>query len=68
MFSEVSAHQPSAGVVERRVYTVDEIQDILGIGRTTAYALVKKKQFHSIKVGQRVLISRKSFDAWLEQS
>ena len=53
---------------EKRVYTVNEIQDILGIGRTTAYALVKRGLFHSIRVGQKVLISRKSFDEWLDKS
>lgn len=26
---------------EKRIYTVDEIQDILGIGRNSAYNLVK---------------------------
>lgn len=31
-------HQP---IQDKRVYTVDEIQDILGIGRTSAYSLVK---------------------------
>ena len=28
---------------EKRVYTVDEIQDILGIGRNAAYNLVKSQ-------------------------
>ena len=31
----------SAPVYEKRVYTVDEIQDILGVSKTTAYNLVK---------------------------
>lgn len=31
---------------DKRTYTVDEIQDILGISRTSAYNLVKKKVFH----------------------
>ena len=30
---------------DKRVYTVDEIQDILGISRATAYALLKKERF-----------------------
>ena len=32
---------------DKRTYTVDEIQDILGISRTSAYNLVKKKVFHA---------------------
>ena len=51
---------------DKHVYTVDEIQDILGIGRTSAYSLVKQKVFHSVRVGGSIRISKKSFDAWLD--
>ncbi|MCP1110871.1 excisionase family DNA binding protein [Lachnospiraceae bacterium PF1-21] len=50
----------------KRTYTVDEIQDILGISQTTAYILIKQKLFHSVKVGRHIRISKKSFDQWLE--
>ena len=52
---------------DKRVYTVDEIQDILGIGRTSAYSLVKQRVFYSVRVGGSIRISKKSFDEWLEQ-
>lgn len=48
---------------DKRTYTVDEIQDILGISRTSAYNLVKKKVFHSVRIAaasespKRVLMS-----------
>ena len=51
---------------DKRVYTVDEIQDILGIGRTSAYSLVKQKVFHSVRVGGSIRIFKKSFDEWLD--
>lgn len=51
----------------KRTYTVDEIQDILGISRTTAYNLVKTKEFHSVRVGGHIRISKKSFDEWLDK-
>ena len=51
---------------EKRIYTVDEIQDILGISKTTAYNLVKSNVFHSVKVGGHYRVSKKSFDAWLD--
>ena len=50
----------------KRTYTVDEIQDILGISRTSAYNLVKKKVFHSVRIGGSIRISKKSFDEWLD--
>lgn len=51
---------------EKRTYTVDEIQDILGISQPTAYALVKKNLFKTIYVGRHIRVSKKSFDAWLD--
>jgi len=57
----------SAGQFEQRTYTVDEIQDILGVSRTSAYNLVKKKVFHSVRIGGSIRISKKSFDDWLDQ-
>ena len=52
---------------EKRVYTVDEIQDILGIGRNSAYNLVKLDLFHSVRIGGNIRISKKSFDEWLDK-
>ena len=57
----------NVGQYDKRTYTVDEIQDILGISRTSAYNLVKQKSFHSVRIGGSIRISKKSFDAWLDQ-
>ena len=35
---------------EKRTYTVDEIQAISSISSPTAYKLVKKNVFHSVRV------------------
>lgn len=53
-------------VPEKRTYTVDEIQDILGISQPMAYALIKKQLFHSIRIGRHIRVSKASFDAWLD--
>ena len=45
---------------DKRTYTVDEIQDILGISRTSAYNLVKKKVFHSVRIGGSIISSKNS--------
>ena len=52
---------------DKRTYTVDEIQDILGISRTSAYNLVKKNYFRCVRIGGTIRISKKSFDEWLDQ-
>ena len=52
---------------QKRCYTVKEIQEILGISRPAVYALLKRKEFHWIQLeGSRYLISKKSFDLWLD--
>lgn len=55
-----------SNLYEKRIYTVDEIQDILGIGRNSAYNLVKSGVFHSVRIGGNIRISKKSFDEWLD--
>lgn len=53
---------------EKRVYTVEEIMNILDIGKNAAYALVNSGVFHYVRVGGHYRISKKSFDNWLEAS
>jgi len=48
-----------------RAYTVDDIQHILKVSRTTVYELLKSKKFHSVRVGGQYRISKKSFENWL---
>ncbi len=52
---------------QKRTYTVLEIQDILSISRPTAYALIRKNYFRSIRVGGQIRVSKKSFDEWLDR-
>ena len=51
---------------EKRTYSIEEIQQILDISRSTAYLLIKRKLFKSVKVGKQIRISKKSFDEWLD--
>ena len=48
------------------VYTVQEIAQILGIGRTSAYYLVKEGHFKIVRIGNAIRISKRSFDQWLD--
>ena len=49
-----------------RTYTVDEIADMLGISRTSAYKLVKQDDFSVVRIRNSIRVSKKSFDAWLD--
>ncbi len=58
----VQGNSPS----DKRVYCVDEIADILGISTSSAYELVKKGYFKTVRIGTAIRISKKSFDDWLD--
>lgn len=47
------------------ILNVSHIQNILGIGRRQAYELVNSGQFHVVRVGKRIKISRDVFLQWL---
>jgi excisionase family DNA binding protein len=51
---------------ERRTYLVEDIAEILGIGKSSAYELVKQGHFKSVRIGTAIRISKKSFDEWLD--
>ena len=54
-------------VPEQRTYKVEEIAEILNIGRTFAYNLVKEGHFKIVRVGNAIRISKRSFDEWLHE-
>lgn len=57
---------------ECRTLRVDDCASILGIGRSAAYSLVREAEttegtpFKVMRVGTSLLISKKSFDAYLD--
>ncbi len=48
-----------------KVYHVEDIQNILQISRTAAYALIKNAPFRVVRVGNSIRISKEDFDRWL---
>ena len=51
---------------DKRTYTVEEVAHILGIGRTSAYILVRDGHFKIVRIGNAIRISKRSFDEWLD--
>ena len=54
------------GTPQSRTYTVSGIAAILGIGRNTAYKLANSVLLMTIRIGNMIRISRKSFEDWLK--
>ena len=55
--------KPSSG---NRCYTVQDLQNILSVGRKSVYGLLQRNEFRWIRVGSVYRIPKKSFDEWLE--
>ena len=45
--------------------SVQEVADVLGISKTSAYVLSKEKGFPTLKIGSRVVIPRDKFIKWI---
>lgn len=56
----------TAPALTQRTYRVEEIASLLGIGRTSAYNLVKQGLFKTVRIGTSIRVSKKSFDEWLD--
>lgn len=50
---------------EKKVYTVSEVKEMLGIGRNQAYQLCDGEKFPVCRVGTKILIPIKTFEEWL---
>lgn len=67
-FLYISERKEGNDMSEKRCYTVQELQEILGVSRPTVYGLLKRKEFRWIQLdGGKYRISKKSFDEWLDQ-
>ena len=47
---------------KRLTYTVDEAGVMLGVSRNTAYALAKRGDIPTIRMGRRLLVPKAAFD------
>jgi excisionase family DNA binding protein len=46
-------------------YTVDEVAEMLGLARGTAYARVQDGSIPAVRMGRRWVIPKASFNSWL---
>ena len=63
--NQVTDQQPIP--FEKRTYTVPEIQDILGIGKNSAYSLVKSGAFRTVRIGSVFPYNVAKLNAWLHK-
>jgi excisionase family DNA binding protein len=53
--------------VERNWITLQEMQDMLSIGRTKAWQLVSSGEVPAVKIGRSVRVDRRGLTEWLSQ-
>ena len=56
--------------IEKKVYDAEDIQKLLGIGRSKAYTFLDKvyenqKPFRVVKIGRLYRVPKEAFDKWL---
>ena len=47
--------------------TVPEAAEIVGVSRAKMYELVRRKDFPTVKLGTRILVSAKGLEAWVDE-
>lgn len=47
-------------------FGTQELAEILGISRNTAYEFVKRTDFPKYRVGRKIIISKKHFIEWMD--
>ena len=52
-------------MIKSKVYNVNDIKELLGIGNNKAYELMKCESFPSFNIGNKWLVPIDKFDEWL---
>ena len=47
--------------------TAPEVGEVLGISRAAAYALVRSEGFPHLRIGNRILVPKDKFIAWIDK-
>ena len=70
-----TTHQATAGeasvdrpIRDRRVWSVDETAEQLGISRAHAYELIARRQIPHLRLGRRIVVPRKAVDELLDRA
>lgn len=49
------------------VYTVNDIQKIMSLGKTRAYELMRSDGFPSFKLNNRLYVTKQNLEKWLDK-
>lgn len=52
--------------MEKQILKTKDLQEVLGIGRDKAYALMKSDAFPSVKLGKRYFVRKADLEEWID--
>jgi putative molybdopterin biosynthesis protein len=58
--------KPTNAAYAEELLTVEQVQELLKVGRTFAYSLIRSGELPSYRVGRLLRIRRRDVDQWLE--
>ena len=53
--------------MEKLTISATELPRVLGVGRNTAYELVKRSDFPAVRIGRRIVVPVDALRKWLER-
>ncbi len=53
--------------MDKLTYSVQEVSEALGIGRTLTFDLMREGKLPSIKIGRRRLVARRDLERFIEE-
>ena len=54
-------------MTEKLTLNVEEMGELLGVSRQTAYNLIHRADFPVLRIGKRILIPKKQLEAWMDR-
>ena len=54
--------------MDKLVYNIPEVAELLGISKSLAYQMVKEKKLPVLELGKRKLIPKTSLELWLQKN
>ena len=58
----------STATTDKLVYTVEEVCQALGIGRSLGYQLVRERRIPALSLGRRVVVPRRALEQLLAEA
>jgi excisionase family DNA binding protein len=53
--------------MERRLYSIEEAADYLGLKKSTLYTWARRRRISSVKIGRRLLFDQRDLDSLIEK-